>query len=154
MKKLSKKGVSVWISYVLVILFTVTLSVFMYNWIFGHAESTRDKMLTLVDTDECQLVGIKLEACQNTQTLYINATNIKNVVIDRIVFRLINVYDEPERRETNITISPGETIKINLLKDYGITNDLEALPTLVKDDKQIICESRKATLSSISLCNQ
>ena len=148
-----KKGVSLWLSWVLIVAFIVALSVFMFNWMSSFTESQKDKIVRLTDGDECNYISLSIELCQNTQNLYINATNNQDVALDKLIFRVFDIYDDYQTKERNISIKPGEKKKIELLK-YGITTRIEIIPVIIKpkDNTEITCQNRMIESTTINNC--
>lgn len=148
-----KKGVSVWISWVLVMMLAVILGTFYFGWMRTYAIETvddieeRSEYITLCEGTAVWVKNI----CQNTQTLNMNITNSKDLKIDEVMVRIINVFNDPQTSTRNITLRPGKTESIDVLKQE-ITKQVEVIPVIYKEKKRIICSSRKVTISDIAFC--
>ena len=152
-KSVNKKGIAAWISWVLMMGFAVALGLFFFAWVRGFAtDSTAD----LVDKSNritiCESASVRADRyCQDTQTLNINITNTNNLRTDALIFRFFDIYDESELRNVNATILPGETENLIVVKQ-GIVKQMEIIPMLYKDEKRIVCESKKVTITVIPIC--
>lgn len=149
---MDKKGVEVWISWVLLIAFVIVLSAFMYNWIIGYTESKSEQMKEMVyNTEECDFVAISIDAaCQDSQTLYINVTNRYNLKIDKLIVRMYRGSNVLNITEFNITIKPKVTKALNITKQTTTNvNITEVIPVVEKDDYEIICRNRLAQKTDV-----
>ncbi len=149
----SKKAVSVWISWMLVTLIAVILSVFVYNWIIGLTKTTVTSLEKKVyDTTDCDYTSIIiLSACQTTQTLYINLTNNRNLIIDGIIVRTYDIYENPEVKEKSVDLRPSETKQVGVLKQ-GVVRKVEVVPWFKRQDTQVICSSKLASMNRPPNC--
>ena len=148
-----KKGVSVWVSYVLLMMLAVILGTFYFNWMKGYTLETVDDIAGRSDyITICEGTGIWVKnICQNTQTLNMNITNSKDLKIDEIMVRTISVYNDPQATTRNLTLRPAKTESIDVLKQ-DITKQAEIMPVIYKGKKRIICSSRKITINDIPFC--
>lgn len=154
MNKLNKKGISIWISWVLIIAFMAILAVFMFNWTSSFTTSQTDRLKEVYNSVDCNFVTISIDGiCQNTQILNMNVTNRKNIDVDMLIFRIYDIYGNPEAKEIEKFIRHGktntETVKV--IKQ-GITSITEVVPVVIKDNKKIICDERKITANNIKFC--
>jgi hypothetical protein len=153
--RLSKKGVSIWISWVLIIAMMAILAAFVFLWMNQFTESSTTRMKEVYDSVDCNYVAISVdEICQNTQTLNMNITNSKNIDIDKLIFRIYDIYGNPDGKEVKVFIRHGtaNTEKVEIIKQ-GVTDSLDIIPIVIKDNKKIICEDRKAEISNIKFCS-
>jgi len=153
MKHIHKKGVHVWVSWILLIAFALLLSTMMYNWIYGFSEKSAKELETRTYRAEgCDDVAIVIESmCQNSQTLYMNITNNKNIIIKQVIIRLYDIYDTPENKQINLTIRPGRAEEIEILKQ-GHLSRVELVPVSKKGSELLICNDRVAQYEPIGLC--
>jgi hypothetical protein len=150
---MNKKAVSIWISWILIIAFTVAISTFMYSWIVGTTEQATESFKYVYDSAECDNVAVYIEACRQAQDLYINITNKMLLGVDGLIFRVHYSDFSSNTTELNVKLSPGEQ------KDYFIGYDntknitsLEAVPVIQTGNFRIICSARLARLDSVGLC--
>lgn len=150
---MDKKGITMWVSWVLLMSFAVVLSVFMYDWIFGFTSGAANELEQRTYAAEgCDDISIVIEdICQDAQTLYINITNTKNLRIKQLIFRIFDIYDEPETKTRSIDIFPGRTETLEVLKQ-GRTGRLEIVPVSRKGSSNIICNDRVVYEEDIATC--
>jgi FlaG/FlaF family flagellin (archaellin) len=152
MKNKNKKGVSMYISWILLMLMAIILSALMYNWYTGRTEQYAERLTTESTKEVCTSVGINIKgACQDTQMLYINITNSLDIKIDQLVFNLVDLYDDVENKKYNLTLYPGETEKIKLLKQ-GTLKQIEVVPATTIDNVNYPCSNRKVFKYKIAQC--
>ncbi len=150
---IGKKGVSIWLSWVLLTAFMTALGLFMYEWMSDYTGQQTDEMQTRTDYQIiCEDIGISIDnVCQNTQTLYTNISNRHNVRIDQIVIRIYDIYDNPQTKTRNVTIDPEETLQLSILKQ-GITRHVEFVPAVLGEDGRVLCENAKVVSEDVQFC--
>ncbi len=148
-----KKGVSVWISWVLLIALSVILGTFVLQWSKSHTIETvedlteKGEILTL-----CQETGVAINSyCQNTQTLNINVTNNNNRKVDSLLVRGFDIYNNPDGGERNISLEPEKTKTVVIVKQ-GVLKQAEVMPVILISKKKVVCQSRKVLLDKIEFC--
>ncbi len=148
----NKKGVSLYISWILLMLLIISLSAIMYNWYSQRAERSADILKEQSTEDVCNKVGILIEnICQNTQTLNINISNSRDIKVNQLIFGLIDIYKDPETKKVNITIYPGETEQIEIIKQ-GTLYQVDVTPVVVVDKITNICSNSKVFKNNIAQC--
>ena len=148
---MNKRGADVWISYVLLVGFTVALAAFIYSWMTGFSiEKTTEIKERIYDADICGSVAISINACNSSQTLYINITNRGDIRINQLIFRLDNGTDYTSF-EINTTIKPqnSETFNFTNVKIINATPDV--VPATFKDKYDVVCTDKKA-MSAVANC--
>ena len=149
-KRGGKRGVSIYISWILVMVFVVILSTLMFNFMRGYAErSSQEIKERALTTLECDVVAVTIDyACQNTQNLYINVTNRGDINIKGLLFRSYDLYYEPQTDEKNVSLMIGKynSKELNLVKrgDVKKIRKIEVVPILISDGIRIICENKMA----------
>jgi hypothetical protein len=150
--KMNKKGVSAFISWALIILLVVILSAMLFSWYLKRVQSSTDTLEEISNDELCNKVGVTIEnLCQNTQSLYINITNIRDIAINQIVFGFTDIYSYPETKKKNITIDPAETASIDILKQ-GTLKEVEVTPVLFLEGKSFYCKNSKVHKTNIKQC--
>ena len=151
---IDKKGVSEWLSWVLLVAFAVIIGTSVLNWSKGHTTRTvedlteKGEFLTL-----CQETGVAVGGyCQDTQTLNMNVTNNNNRKVDAVVMRGFDYYNRPQGGQKNVTLDPEKTKNVVVVKQ-GILVHAEISPVIVVGKKRVICQSRKVTLENIPFCS-
>jgi hypothetical protein len=152
--RFGKKGSAEWISWVLIIAFTAVLAAFMFGWTKSFTDKQTGKMKEVYDSLDCNYVQLSIDSiCQNTQTLNMNITNRKNIDIDKLIFRIYDIYGNPEGKEVDLFIRHGKSNSeyIEVIKQ-GVASVVEVVPVFIKNDKKVICDQRKVTLNNIEFC--
>ena len=142
-----KKGVSAYVSWILIMAFVVVLSAFMYSFMVSYTEDTTDDVKKQVyNTDECRSVSVNIvTGCLSSQTLNITVQNTDYIRIDGMDFRVYDLSKRPlHTNRTNITMNPNRIKQIEI--DTGATNVgfVEIIPIVYKDDLEILCSEKKA----------
>jgi len=127
--------------------------VFMHRWVITMTQNNVNQMQkTVYDTAECDFTGINIDSvCQDTQTVYTNITNTKELEVTAIYIRTYNMYNQPDMYEKNLTIKPGRTMKLDIFKE-GAIKKLEIIPIITKNKKTIICKGKSTSTENIEQC--
>ena len=151
-RKLGKKGVEAYVSWILLTAFAVAISVFMYSWINSQVETSVDNIEQRSDLSMCDDIGLNIKnMCQNTQTLNTNITNVKLLAVSQLNFRFFDLYDNVDQRQVNITIRPGDTQFIEVIKQ-GTLKQVEIIPVIKQDNKIITCTKSMLSAENIKIC--
>jgi len=149
-----KRAVSVWISWVIMVAFTVMIGVVVLQWSKSHATQTvediteKGEVLTF-----CEETSLSVSAyCQDTQTLNINVTNNNNRKIDALIVRGFDIYNNPQGGQKNISLVPEKSKSVAVVKQ-GVLKRAEVMPIIRVNNKLVVCQSRKITLESIGFCS-
>ena len=151
-----KKGVSEWVSYVLLTGFVVVLAAFVYSWMTSYTtQTTSDVKERVFNSELCDLMGVSVNACINTstsQSLYINVTNRGDLRTTRLVFRFLqlngtsiqDMYDI----ETDSIVKPQYTKSFNatMLNLTWLVNSgtkVEVVPATEKEGFLVVCSEKK-----------
>ncbi|MBS3133396.1 hypothetical protein J4470_04740 [Candidatus Woesearchaeota archaeon] len=150
----SKKGVSVWVSYVMLTAVVVSIGFFVMSW---TRETTEETVQDIVERGNalttCSSSGVDINnLCQNTQTLNMDVTNSNDIKVEGLWLRMFDIYNRPQTSSRNVTIAPQATKAVSIIKQ-GIIKDAEIMPIVKSGDKRIICESRKARFEGIAVCS-
>ncbi len=148
-----KKGIAVWISWVLLVAFSVLIGSVVLNFTRSHTTATVDD---LTEKGEvlmlCQETGLAVNSyCQKTQTLNMNVTNNNNRKIEALVVRGFDIYNNPQGGERNISLEPDKTKSISVVKQ-GVLKRAEVMPLIIVGKKRVVCQSRKITLEPVEFC--
>ena len=149
----NKRGIEVWLSWVLLVAFSVLIGSIVLQWSKAQTTKTVDdltekgEILTL-----CQETGISVNSyCQKTQTLNINVTNNNNRKVDALIVRGFDIYNKPQGGERNISLEPEKTKSVAIVKQ-GVLKRAEVMPIISVGKKRVVCQSRKITLEPIGFC--
>ena len=81
-----------------------------------------------------------------------NVTNTHNIKIEKLHFRLIDLYGNSESKEKNIDLYPGETdIQFNVLKQ-GTLSNVRITPIIDKQRQDIFCQEQSIEKENIIQC--
>ncbi len=154
MNRMNKRGVDIWVSWVLITAFAVVLGTMMYYWMTSYTQGTTTDMTNRVSTEQgCDAVAISIDsACKNAQHLYINLTNRKDRTVDNIIVRAFNTTtSDLAVNETNLTLRPGKTKEINVTVSISNTNYVEVVPGSIDGELVFSCPDKKAT-ANVATC--
>ncbi len=148
----SKKAEGIWISWVLLVLLGVILSVIIYKWSVGLAKSDSEDIAKRLEGSECRKISVRIDSvCQDSQTLYINISNNNDLRVDGMLFRMYNVLEQADIQEKNITIDPGRKETIEVAKQNAI-NQVEVVPFRKVKNELIFC-TEKIAAANVKVCN-
>jgi len=142
---MNKKSQDAWISYVLLVGFTVAIAAFMYQWMTGFStDKTIEIKERVYNSELCGSIAASMTACNSSQTLNINVTNRGDIRINQLIFRLENTtgYIFPEY---NVTIKPQATKSFNFTQMKVANTTPEVVPATIKDKFLIVCSEKKAS---------
>jgi hypothetical protein len=148
-----KKAVSIWISWVLLLAFVISISAVMFNWSRSYSESQVERLIEISDTSECDLVGISVDdICQNPQTIEMTLTNRNGYSIDQIVVVVYDIYLQTlQTKKLNLSLMPSESENVILIKQ-GTTDQIKITPVFFTDDNIVHCNEKAATIEDIDFC--
>ncbi len=149
----TKKGVSAWLSWVLLVAMAVIIGTFVLQWSRSNVTQTVDDLTEKGDIlTFCQETGLAVNGyCQDTQTLNINVTNNNNRKVDALIVRGFDIYDMPQGGQKNISLDPEKSKNVQVVKQ-GVLKRAEVMPIIIVGKKRVICQSRKVTVESIPFC--
>lgn len=150
---IGKRGISVWLSWVLLVALSVIIGSAVLQWSRSHATETVEDITAKGDVLVlCQETGIGvLSYCQNTQTLNINVTNNNNRKVDSLLVRGFDIYGNPDGGSRNISLEPEKTKAVVIVKQ-GVLKRAEVMPVIISGKKSVVCQSRKVALEDIGFC--
>jgi FlaG/FlaF family flagellin (archaellin) len=142
---LSRKAVSPWIAWVLLVAFAIMLSALMYNFMVDFTEtSTEDIKKIVYNTDECRTVSISIEsACFAAQDLNITLQNRNYIRIDSMDFRYYDGRVPLDINQTNITMNPNRVKTVSIATGQSSVTRVEVIPHIIKENTDIICADKK-----------
>jgi len=150
---MSKKGISQWMSFVLITAFAVVLSVFMYDWMTGYSSDVTDDIKEdSYDTDICNSVAVSIDdACfDGTGTpklLNTNITNRHDLRVTKLLFRLYKdtSVSDFEITELDIGVRPKLTREVSVNTTLSDVTYVEVIPGTEKKGFDQLCSNRIAT---------
>lgn len=143
-----KKGIEVWISWVVLVAFVIFLGTMVFYWM---RDFSADRITDLQDRldvrEKCDLVGIELSEVisKNAQTLNMKVTNRDYLAINQVVFSL---YGDKSSfimaNISNITLKPNSSKTIDISQNSSIpTVRISAVPVIIDSGKQIYCTDKR-----------
>ncbi len=150
---MNNKGMSVWVSYVLLTGLIVVIGFGVLSW------SQRETQIAVSDVVErgdalsaCESISIQIDnLCQDTQTLNMDITNSGRVTVKEVLARMFTVFDEAQAHSRVVDISPQRTKSISLIKE-GTLQQAEIVPVVVVDNRNVRCESRVVEYTAVPIC--
>lgn len=137
----------------MIIALVILLGVLMYNWTLSQVKKSSEDLEKRTDESFCVGVSFNVdEICQNSQILYINITNTQNIKIEKLHFRLIDLYGNSESKEKEISLYPDETeIDFDILKQ-GTLSNVKITPIVKKEGQEIFCQEQSVEKEDIAQC--
>ena len=149
----NKRGVAVWISWVLVVAFAALIGSLVFKWMIGYVkEQTVQIEERVYDDSLCEELSLAVKnLCQETQKLNFELLNNGFLTIDRLIFKMFDLDNNPFVIEQAIELSPGRTEAIEVIKQ-GHTNNLEIIPITVDNSREVVCQQSTATFTEVEVC--
>jgi hypothetical protein len=150
----NKRGISVWISYVMLTALVVVLGFMVLVWSRSTTQETVDDIVARGDAlTLCGVSGVDvIRICQDTQTLNMDVTNTNDVKVIGLWARMYDMYGEPQASSRNLSIGPQETKSIQIIKQ-GIISQVGIMPVVKKGNTLIKCQSRTVTIEPVPVCS-
>ncbi|MBU0757739.1 MAG: hypothetical protein KKF44_06735 [Nanoarchaeota archaeon] len=154
MKKFMKKrGIGSYLSWILIVSMVIVISAFMINWTLERVKKTSHQIEKSTDELLCREVGINIQGiCQNSKILNMNISNVGNIKIDRIQIRMISMYDDPETKEVDISLYPGDFETGFTVLKQGTLQSVKLIPLIKTEDEEIICPENSIEKQKIEQC--
>ena len=149
----NKRGVAVWISWVLVVAFAALIGSLVFKWMIGYVkEQTVQIEERVYDDSLCEELSLVVkDLCQEDQKLNFELLNNGFLTIDRLIFKMFDVENNPFVVEQTIELSPGRTETIEVIKQ-GHTNNLEIVPVTIDNNREVVCQQSTASFSEVEVC--
>lgn len=148
----SKRGDSAWLSWILIVAFSVGLGAFMFKWMTGFTQSSTSQITSRVEQSDCTQIGVSIyDACQTVEELRLSLVNKKSLNIDQILVNYVDIYDNPGTKTINLSLRVNKPEKVSLLKQ-GILKQFEIIPRSVSKDKIIMCNDNTVVMTNIRQC--
>lgn len=148
-----KKGIEAWISWVLIVGFSVAVGALVMRFMTGFTTSTVEEMIERDNQQTlCDSAAISVKAiCQNTQVLNINVSNNGNMRVEELLFRMYDIYNMPQVTYKNLTINTEKTLSVGVVKQ-GVIKQAEIMPVVNEGRKRYICQNKKVTKEVVAFC--
>ena len=152
------KRVDMWLSWVLLVAFSVVLGTLTSIWLQGVAKDTTEKAEDNVEvSDVCDSIAVSIDfVCQyaaSPKDLNMNITNRKDLKIDKFMARLYNGSDFKSTTNINVALKPQAQKNITVNTSSTTIDYVELVPIRVNTlkNKSIICTNALAK-ASVSTC--
>ena len=152
--KIGKRGIHIWISWVLVISFMVSLGVMLNIWSQNYSKKQFNSLEnSVVNPLECDSVSLILNSiCQNEQGLIIHLKNKGYRSIKKIIINYRDSSGEFKKKEIDTILMPDNTKRIIVLKNSYI--DFVAItPVISYKNKLITCSYKEIKTTNIDSCS-
>jgi len=144
---LSKKAVSEWISWTLLVTFVIFLGTTVFFWMKDFSEVTTQDLVDRIGIAEnCDQVSIDIidVVSKNSQTLNIKVVNRYNLRVNQIIFDL---YDSSNNyiwsNVSNTTLKPDTIKEIDISQNSTLTTgSIKAIPVVIREGKEIRCTEK------------
>ena len=153
----NKRAASVWIAYVLLVAFVVSLSAIMFSFMTDYTRSsTKNIKKTVFNTDECRSVALSIESvCFSSQVLNITVKNRNYLRIDEVDVRLYDSKNKPLGLNiTNVSLNPNREKIISINTGFSSLGFVEVIPRVIKEDVDgpfdIVCDERRASTTNLN----
>jgi len=167
----SKRGVEIWVSWVLLTAMVLILSIFMYNFMVRYTQTHASETVEIVTNNQnCEAVAFRIiSVCKEDSVdftgLQFELENTKDLNIDALLLRFYDEsFDLMNSSEYNLT-DDKVTFKAGQKKylKYNLTSDefedvflVQLLPEISSvsenPDDIIICDARKVEYKNITSC--
>jgi hypothetical protein len=149
----AKRAESIWISYILLMGFSVVLGTMVYVWIVDYVKSSGEDVKKVVyNYADCDYISVSIDgACVASQILNMNVTNRNNLRVDALIIHVFDASGLPKVIELNVTIKPGKQKELKIAPNISNAASVQAVPVMYKGNMVIICNDKK-TASSVAAC--
>ena len=133
----TKKGMSEIIAWILLLGFSISLAVIIFNWTRTHTEELTKSTVSFVEGKlECQEIAINVAA--NDDCSIITITNKGKLTIDQFAIRTFRQDYENTLIEAT-QLSPKQSKQLNILS----SNKIEVIPIVKIKEKLIGCNDKR-----------
>ena len=133
----SKKGMSEIIAWILLLGFSISLAVIIFNWTRTHTEELTESTVSFVEGKlECQEIAINVATNDDCSTITI--TNKGKLTIDQLAIRTFRQDYENTLMETT-KLAPKQSKQLNILS----SNKIEVIPIVKIKEKLIGCNDKR-----------
>jgi len=150
----SKRGVAVWVSWVLLVAFAALIGSLMFKWMIGYVkEQTIQIEERVYDDSMCEDLSLVIKnLCQEDQKLKLSILNNGFLTIESLIFRMFDLDSNPFVVEQTIELSPGKIESFEVIKQDHIIR-LEMIPITVDTNREIICKQSTVTFNEVNMCD-
>ena len=147
-----KKGVSLFMSWVLLILIVISLGMGFYAWARSYAQSSAGRLVSTQEKSSCSSASLSITSiCQTASLVYVDIKNTGSVEVKGILFSSLSLYDITNNFEVNQTIDVGETHRFAVPKQ-GVVQLFYASPVIFSNGNTVKCPTTEVSTDKIPFC--
>lgn len=148
----SKKGVSLFMSWVLLILVVISLGMGFYAWARSYAQSSTGRLVVNQEKSSCSSASLSLtNICQTASLVYVDIKNTGSVEVKGVLFSSLSLYDITNNVEVNQTIDVGKTHRFAVPKQ-GVIQLFYASPVIFSNGDTVKCPTTEVSTDKIPFC--
>lgn len=137
MNNKTKKGMSEIIAWILLLGFSISLAVLIFNWTRTHTQELTESTVSFVEGKlECQEIAINVVTNDDCSTITI--TNKGKLTIDQLAIRTFRQNYENTLMETT-KLAPKQSKQLNILS----SNKIEVIPIVKIKEKLVGCNDKR-----------
>ena len=150
--KRNKRGISVLIAWILLILLTVSIGAAVYSWIRDYSKQTTESISQNNDEANCESAALSIvDICQTPSFVYVDLRNQKNLKIEGISVDLITLYDKVIDFRLNKTLMVGRTERFEIPKQ-GTIKRVKITPFIKVNNNFVCCVGSSTSTEDIKYC--
>ncbi len=148
--KLRKRGLNLWISWVLLLAMVVLISGLTAGWLISQTQDEKDILVEKGKQISCNLVGLSItSACQDSEKAELTIKNTKQLEINKVKVRLIDLYGQVDEKTKIIDLEPGQSKNLIVYK-ADATYRIEVVPFI--EEGQTICREQMSYWEEVESC--
>ncbi len=148
----NKKGISVLVAWILLILLTVSIGTAVYSWMKSYSSQNTEVLSQKNEQQSCESAALSIiNACQTSNFIYVDLRNQKNLKIEGISVNLITLYDDINTFKLNKSINVGRTERFEIPKQ-GTVKKMIVIPAIKVNDNFVYCVGSKVSIEDIKYC--
>ncbi len=148
----SKVGISLFLSWVLLILITVSIGTTVYLWAKTFSQNQTSVLTQNSEQASCSSVGVGVvSACQTSNTLLLDLKNQKDLKIKGFLISLVYLYNDVDTIELNKTLDVYKTIRITVPKS-GVVSKVIITPKISVNGEIVVCSQNPTSKEDIDYC--
>ncbi len=147
-----KRGVSLFMSWVLLIFVVISLGMGFYAWARSYAQSSSERLVVNQEKSSCSSASLSItNICQTASLIYVDIKNTGSVEVKGVLFSSLSLYDITNNLEVNQTIDVGETHRFAVPKQ-GVVQLFYASPVILSNGDLVKCPTTEVSTDKIPFC--
>ena len=145
MESINKKTISLWISFILMIVFVIMLSVLTMSWMKNRAVGGAYELKRAMNQElECHKVNIMVKSNDvNNNIINITITNTGTWRIDKVMIEFFNNSLPQSIEEYDSVLRPGTNKTLSITKQGDV---MYITPIVNKDNFKLLCPEKKVRI--------